>query len=283
MEEEKCVRFENGLHFEFKIQLFLDQFVIVSIDNILVYSKTEPEHDEHLKKKLYAKLSYYRRFLKGFSLIATTLTKLLAKDVPLKWTDEQQSSFQKLKVVLTHAPMLIQSKSRKEYMLKQHECNYSIHDLKLATAIFALKFWRHYLYGEKYYVYTDHKSLKYHLNQNNLNLRLWIELLKDYDCVFEYHPEKANVVASALSRKQMTDLRVVFARLSLVDDRGLLAKMQMEPTLANEIKGEEPLDVSLFPRITQVENDKTEDFEFNDEGIMCFFRRYYVPNDKDLR
>ncbi|KAA3466921.1 integrase [Gossypium australe] len=67
----------------------------------------------------------------------------------------------------------------------------------------ALKIWRHYIYGEKCYIYTDHKSLKCLLIQKKLNLRQrrWIKLLKDYNCIIEYHPEKANAVADALSRK----------------------------------------------------------------------------------
>ena len=67
--------------------------------------------------------------------------------------------------------------------LKPHEQNYPTHDLELATVVFALKFWRHYLYGEKCRIFTDHKSLKYLLTQKDLNLRQrwWLELFKDYD------------------------------------------------------------------------------------------------------
>ena len=87
--------------------------------------------------------------------------------------------------------------------LKPHEKNYPTHDLELSTIVFALKIWRHYLYGEKCFIYTDHKSLKYLPLQRELNLRQrrWMELIKDYDCVIDYHPEKANVVVDALSRK----------------------------------------------------------------------------------
>ena len=87
--------------------------------------------------------------------------------------------------------------------LKLHEKNYPTHDLELAAIVFALKIWRHYLYGEKYFIYTDHKSLKYLPSQRELNLRQcrWMEMIKDYDCVIDYHPGKANVVVDALSRK----------------------------------------------------------------------------------
>ena len=87
--------------------------------------------------------------------------------------------------------------------LKPHEKNYPRHNLELAAIVFLLKIWRHYLYGEKCFIYTDHKSLKYLPSQRELNLRQrrWMELIKDYDCVIDYQPGKANVVADALSRK----------------------------------------------------------------------------------
>ncbi|KAA3467588.1 CCHC-type integrase [Gossypium australe] len=85
--------------------------------------------------------------------------------------------------------------------LKHHKRNYPTHDLELAAVVFALKIWRHYLYGERCIIYTDHQSLKYFLTQKKLNLRqrCWIKLLKIYDYSIEYHPDKANVVADALS------------------------------------------------------------------------------------
>ncbi|GKA07855.1 putative reverse transcriptase domain-containing protein [Tanacetum coccineum] len=87
--------------------------------------------------------------------------------------------------------------------LKIHEKNYTTHDLELGAVVFALKMWRHYLYGTKCVVFTDHKSLQHILDQKELNMRQrrWLELLSDYDCELRYHPGKANVVADALSRK----------------------------------------------------------------------------------
>nr|GFB52591.1 retrovirus-related Pol polyprotein from transposon 17.6 [Tanacetum cinerariifolium] len=88
--------------------------------------------------------------------------------------------------------------------LRTHEEKYMTHDLELGVVVFALRLWRHYMYGVKCTVYTDHKSLKYILDQKELNMRQrrWIELLSDYDCEIHYHPGKANVVADALSRKE---------------------------------------------------------------------------------
>ncbi|KAA3487476.1 DNA/RNA polymerases superfamily protein [Gossypium australe] len=214
-------------------QPHLDRFIVVFIDDILVCSKTEEEYDEHLRvlceetfqgyavsaegirvdpRKIKAMLDwkqpknvseirsflslagYYHRFFEGFSLIATPLTKLLRKGVPFVWTDAQQSSFEKLKSILTQASVLIQPESEKEFdashnglvcilmqdgkvvayashQLKIHEGNYPTHDLELAAMVFTLKIYRHYLYGEKCSIYTDHKSLKYLLTQKELNLR----------------------------------------------------------------------------------------------------------------
>ena len=85
--------------------------------------------------------------------------------------------------------------------LKVHEKNYPTHDLELAAIVFALKSWRHYLYGSQFQVFSDHKSLKYLFDQKDLNVRQrrWMEYLKDYHFELLYHPGKANVVADALS------------------------------------------------------------------------------------
>ncbi|KAG8501240.1 hypothetical protein CXB51_003361 [Gossypium anomalum] len=189
-------------------QPFLDRFVIVFIDNILVYFETEAKHDEHLRivlqvlreKELYAKFSkcefwlresflglagYYRRFVEGFSVMAAPLTKLIRKGVPFVWTEKQQEAFEKLKKVLTEAPVLIQPEFEKDFTV----------------------------YGD-----ASHKEL-------NLRQRRWIELLKDYDCSIKYHPGKANVVADALSCRAVSDLRAMFARLILYDNGSLLAEL----------------------------------------------------------
>ena len=103
--------------------------------------------------------------------------------------------------------------------LKNHEQNYPTHDLELAAIIFALAKCRHYLYGAKVEIYTDHQSLKYIFSQKDLNLRhrRWMEFLEDYDITIAYHPGRANVVADALSRK------------------GRLANLNLYPELYSEI------------------------------------------------
>ena len=87
--------------------------------------------------------------------------------------------------------------------LKNHEQSYPTHDLELEAIVFALKVWRHYLYGEQFEVFSDHKCLKYIFTQRDLNIRQhrWMEHLEDYEFTLHYHPDKANVVVDALNRK----------------------------------------------------------------------------------
>ncbi|GJW45759.1 putative reverse transcriptase domain-containing protein [Tanacetum coccineum] len=148
-----------------------------------------------------------------------------------RFIEEEEEAFQTLKQKLFSAPILALPEGTKYYMvycdaslkgygavlmqrekviayasrqLKVHEKNYTTHDLELGAAVFTLRLWRHYLYGTKCVVFTDHKSLQYILNQKELNLRQrrWIELLSDYDCEIRYHPGKSNVVADTLSWKE---------------------------------------------------------------------------------
>ena len=320
---------------------FLDRFVIVFIDDILVYSRSEEEHVEHLRivlqtlreHQLYAKFSkcefwldsvaflghvvsregiqvdpkkievmmdwqrpttvtevrsflglagYYRRFVQDFSRIVAPLTRLTQKNVRFQWTEACEASFQKLKDCLTSAPVLALPSGSRGYtvycdssrvglgcvlmqhgkviayasrQLKRHEQNYPTHDLEMAAVIFALKIWRHYLYGETCEIFTDHKSLKYIFQQRELNLRQrrWLELLKDYDCTIQYHPGKANVVADALSRKSSGSLAHISAekrqltrelyelydqglQLEVLESGALLAHFRVKSVLMDRIK-----------------------------------------------
>ena len=117
--------------------------------------------------------------------------------------------------------------------LKPHEQNYPTHNLELVAVVFTLKIWRHYLYGEKCRIYTYHKSIKYLLTQNELNLkqRRWLELFKDYDCIIDYHLGKANVVADALSRKTISALTLQFSRWRITSDGVLLSQLKAQPIL----------------------------------------------------
>ncbi|GKC29955.1 putative nucleotidyltransferase, ribonuclease H [Tanacetum coccineum] len=285
---------------------YLDKFVIVFIDDILIYSKTREEHVEHLrlvlellkKEKLYAKFSkcefwlrevqflghvingngihvdpskieavknwkaprtpsevrsflglagYYRRFIENFSKIAKSLTILTQKCKTFDWGEEQELAFQTLKDKLCNAPVLALPDGPEDFVvycdasglglgcvlmqrgkviayasrqLKIHEKNYTTHDLELGAVVFALKIWRHYLYGTKSVIYTDHKSLQHIFSQKELNMRQrrWIELFSDYDCEIRYHPDKANVVADALSRKERVKPKRGDVRTLIMDE-----------------------------------------------------------------
>jgi len=117
--------------------------------------------------------------------------------------------------------VLIQNRQVMAYVsrqLKVHEKNYLTHDLELAAVVFVLKIWRNYLYGFKFYVFSDHKSLKYLFDQKELNMRQrrWLEFLKDNDFQLSYHPGKANVVADALSRKSLHMSALMVKELELI-------------------------------------------------------------------
>ncbi|RVW60165.1 Transposon Ty3-I Gag-Pol polyprotein [Vitis vinifera] len=178
---------------------YLDQFVIVFVDDILIYSRSLEEHKQHLVTTLRT-LRRHR--------IAVDHSKVEAVQ---EW-QRPTNVFEELKRKLTTAPVLTAPISKvvayASRQLKQHERNYPTHDLELAAVVFALKTWRHYLYGEKFEVYSDHKSLKYIFTQKDLNSRQrrWMETLEDYDFALHYHPGKANVVADALSRKSVGQL-----------------------------------------------------------------------------
>ncbi|GJU19943.1 putative reverse transcriptase domain-containing protein [Tanacetum coccineum] len=139
---------------------------------------------------------YYRRFIKGFLKIAKPMTKLTQKKVSFEWDNKQET----LKKKLCSAPILALPQGVKDFILKIHEKNYTTHDLELGAVVFALKIWRHYLYGTNRTVFTDHKSLQHILDQKELNMRQrrWLELLSDYYCEIRYHPGKANIVDDAL-------------------------------------------------------------------------------------
>ena len=123
--------------------------------------------------------------------------------------------------------------------LKNHEQNYPTHDMELAAAVFALKIWRHYLYGEQFEVYSNHKSLKYIFTQRDLNMRQhgWMEFLEDYDFTLHYHPGKANVVVDALSRKSRGALASIASRewqmLETVGKFGLQYREKAQGTLGS--------------------------------------------------
>ncbi|GKD97224.1 hypothetical protein Tco_1381121, partial [Tanacetum coccineum] len=315
---------------------YLDKFMIVFIDDILIYSRNEKEHEKHLKtilkllKKEELKYSrdpakieavknwaspttpseirqflglagYYRRFIEGFSKIAKPMIELTQKNQKFDWGEEQDEAFQLLKHKLCVAPILALPEGSDDFVvycdasikglvvvlmqrmkviayafrqLNIHEKNYTTHDLELGAVVFALKIWRHYLYGTKCVVFTDHKSLQHFLDQKDLNMRQrqWIELLSDYDCEIHYHSGKANVVADALSRKE---------RIKPLQVRALVMTIGLD----------------LPPRILEaqreavkIENIEAEDIsgmlkklEASADGTLCLDNRSWLPYYGDTR
>ncbi|GJS83588.1 putative reverse transcriptase domain-containing protein [Tanacetum coccineum] len=132
---------------------YLDKFVIVFIDDILIYSKSEEEHEVHLKTILDL-LKKEKLILPKEKLCNAPVLAL--PDGPDDFVVYCDASKQGFGCVLMQRGKVIAYASRQ---LKKHEKNYTTHDLELGAVVFALKIWRHYLYGTKSVIYTDHKSL----------------------------------------------------------------------------------------------------------------------------
>ncbi|KAI3825909.1 hypothetical protein L1987_07638 [Smallanthus sonchifolius] len=334
---------------------YLDKFVIVFIDDILIYSKTKEDHEQHLRlildllktEQLYAKFSkcdfwlkevqflghvvnekgihvdpakieavknwkapknptevrsflglagYYRRFISNFYKIAVPLTALTQKGKPYEWGPKQEEAFQILKQKLCNAPILTLPEGEDDLVvycdasnqglgcvlmqrgkviayasrqLKIHEKNYTTHDLELGAVVFALKIWRHYLYGTKCVVFTDHKSLQHIFNQKELNMRQrrWVELLNDYDCEIRYHPGKANVVADALSRKEHV----------------MLQSVKIHSDIQVRILAAQHVSVTEGNMYEEMSCGAEFQLETKTNGLLYFLDRIWVPDRDDLR
>ncbi|XP_070045660.1 uncharacterized protein [Nicotiana tomentosiformis] len=186
--------------------------------------------------------------------------------------------------------------------LKNHEKNYPTHDLELAAVVFALKIWRHYLYGEHYEVFTDHKSLQYIFKQKELNLRQkrCLELLKDYDINILYHQSKANVVADALSRKSMGALTHLAVqrrtlgreiqklakdgiRLDETEEGGITAYALIQSSLVVHVKAKQDEDSYLVKLKERFRNKEIIVFTLGSNGVLKLNDQLCVPDVDGLR
>ncbi|GJS68635.1 putative reverse transcriptase domain-containing protein [Tanacetum coccineum] len=201
------------------------------------------------------------------------MTKLTQKKVAFEWGDKQGAAFQTLKNKLCSAPILALPQGDDNFIVY---CDASHKGL----VVFALKNWRHYLYGTKCTVFTDHKSLQHILDQKELNMRQhrWLELLSDYDCEIRYHPGKANVVADALSKKERIkplSVQVLVMTIGLDLPKQIL-NAQTEAQKPENLKNE---DVGGMIR----KDIPKEKLEPRTDGTLCLNIRSWFPGYGDLR
>ncbi|GJU07004.1 putative reverse transcriptase domain-containing protein [Tanacetum coccineum] len=234
------------------------------------------------------------------------MTKITQKKVKFDWGNKEEAAFQLLKEKLSSAPILALREGAGNFIvycdashkglgvvlmqnekviayasrqLKIHEKNYTTHDFELGAVVFALKIWKHYLYGIKCTVFTDHKSLQHILDQKELNMRQrhWLELLSDYECEIRYHQGKANVVADALSRKErIKPLRVRVLVMTIGLD---LPKQILEAqTEARKQKNIEAEDVGgmLIENLRKADNPRKEKLEPCADGTLCLNNRSWL-------
>ncbi|GKE52259.1 putative reverse transcriptase domain-containing protein [Tanacetum coccineum] len=239
---------------------YLDKFIIVFIDDIIIYFKTKEEHEVHLKlilellqeENVYAKFLKFKFWLEKVCFLYHVVNKegiyvdtskiKAMKNLKAPSTPSEIHRFLGLAglgcVLMQRSKVIVYA----SWQLKVHEKNYTTHDLELGAVVFALKCWRHYLYGTKSVIYIDHKSLQHIFDQKELNMRQrwWIELFSDYDCEIHYHPGKANVVADVLSRKErVKPLRVREMNMMICSDiKSKILEAQMEAFKKVNVEGE---------------------------------------------
>ncbi|GJX80936.1 putative reverse transcriptase domain-containing protein [Tanacetum coccineum] len=241
------------------------------------------------------------------------MTKLTQKKVKFVWGDKQEAAFQLLKQKLCSAPILALPEGSEDFIaycdasikglgavlmqrekviayasrqLTIHEKNYTTHDLELGAVVFALKIWRHYLYGTRCTVFTDHKSLQHILNKKEMNMRQrrWLELLSDYDYEIRYQPGKANVVVDALSRKErIKPLRVRALVMTFgVDLPKQILNAQTEARKLENLKNKD-VGGMLIENSKDPEKLRTEKLKPLADGTLCLNGRSWLPCYGNLR
>nr|GEY42738.1 reverse transcriptase domain-containing protein [Tanacetum cinerariifolium] len=195
------------------------------------------------------------------------------------WGDKQEAAFQLIKQKLCSAPILALPEGSKDFVVY---CDASIK----GAVVFALKIWRHYLYGKKCTVFTDHKSLQHILDQKELNMRQhrWLELLSDYDCEIRYHLGKANVVADALSQKErIKPLRVCGLVMTIgLDLPRQILEAQTEAMKPENLKSDD-VGGMLIENSKDPEKPRKEKLEPRADRTLCLNNKSWLPCYGDLR
>ncbi|GJV02584.1 putative reverse transcriptase domain-containing protein [Tanacetum coccineum] len=271
-----------------------------------------PKSATEIRQFFWSLSMLLRRFIED-SQRCKPMTKLTQKKIKFEWSDKAEAAFQLIKQKLCSAPILALPEGNEDFIaycdasikglgavlmqrekviayasrqLKIHEKNYTTHDLELGAVVFALKIWRHYLYGTRCTVFTDHKSLQHILDQKELNMRQrrWLELLSDYDCEIRYHPGKANVVADALSRKErVKPLRVRALVMTIgLDLPKRILEAQIEARKPENLKSED-VGGMLIENSKDPEKPRKEKLEPRADGTLCLNNRSWLPRYGDLR
>nr|GFA78056.1 putative reverse transcriptase domain-containing protein [Tanacetum cinerariifolium] len=289
---QKNVKFEWGEKHEAAFQLLKQKLCTAPIlalpegsEDFIVYCDASNKGLGAVLMQREKVISYASRQLKIHEKNYTTHDLELGKQklcsVPILALPEGSEDFivycdasnKGLEAMLMQREKVISYASRQ---LKIHEKNYTTHDLELGAVVFALKIWRHYLYGTKCTVFTDHKSLQHILDQKELNMRQrrWLELLSYYDCEIHYHLGKANVVVDSLSRKEQEPplrVRALVMTIGLDLPRKIL-NAQTKARKPENIKKED-VGGRLVENSRDLEKVRKEKLEPHTDGTLCLSGR----------
>jgi hypothetical protein len=247
-------------------------------------------------------VGYYKIFIARFSKIAHPITSLKKKGMKFQWSLECEKSFQHLKKLLTSAPILRISDPNEDFMvfidackeglggflshngfvvcyesrkLKEHERNYTTHDLELASIVHALKKWRHYLMGKRFELRTYHNGMKYLFDQATLNARKirWLKFLSEYDFDINHIKGKEKKVDDALS-KRVHELHAIAINMYQYD-------------LKDKILEAAKLDLRYKELVAKLQQgnlqQKIEDYKMGIDEILMYINTIYFPNSQELK
>jgi hypothetical protein len=295
----KCTFYQNKI--PYLGHIVLEEGIAVDLENIeAIKSWLAPKNISEVRSFM-GLVGYYRRFI-AVSRIAHPITSLQMRGVKFEWSAKCEETFQCLKDLLTNAPILKVADPDEDFVvctyackegldgvlmqnghvicyeskkLKEHEINYVVHDLELAAIVHALRIWRHYLMGRKFELRTEHSGLKYLIEQPTLNARQtrWLEFLSEYNFDIKHIRGKQNKVVDALNTRvhkmhattismYMTDLKERILELVIAYQHYVQVKESLQQ---NDIQ------------------QKYKDYKLEEDGILLFQDRFYIPNYQELR